>query len=376
MPEIHKGLDGVYIDESTISRVFGDDGKLTYRGYWIEDLAQHAIYEEVAYLLLHGELPDPEELDAFTTQLANHREISDTTKALIEDMSDTAPMDVLRTAVSSLASEEHDMEFSVEENRHHGIEIIAKIPTILAYFDRVRNGKDPVEPDESLSHAANFYYMLHGEEPSDVEADAVNTALILYAEHGMNASTFTAVTIASTQANMYSAVTGGIGALQGPLHGGATETVVDMLDDVGSADSVADWVDERIAGGDVIPGFGHRVYQDVDPRCAQFARVYQDLSREADESDRLELIESLHEYVVDEQGLGEKGIYPNADLYSGTVYRALGIDPDLYTCMFTMARITGWVAHVLEQWEDNRILRPRVEYTGDLDREFVPVDER
>ncbi len=375
MPEIHKGLEGVYIDESNISRVFGDEGKLTYRGYWIDDLAQHSTYEEVVYLLLYGELPDQEELDAFTNQLASHREISDTTRNVIDGMADAGPMDVLRTAVSSTA-EATEGEFSVEENRQHGIEIIAKVPTILAYFNRVRNGEEPIKPREDLSHAANFYYMLHGEEPTEVQEHAVNTAMVLYAEHGMNASTFTAVTIASTQANMYSAVTGGIGALQGPLHGGATETVVDMLDDIGSADSVADWVDARIDAHEKIPGFGHRVYRSVDPRCAQFARVYQELVDEDGESARLELIETVHEYVVEEKGLGEKGIYPNTDLYSGTVYSALGIDPDLYTCMFTMARVAGWVAHVLEQWEDNRILRPRVEYTGEVGKEFVPVEER
>lgn len=374
MPEIHKGLDGVYIDESTISRVFGDEGKLTYRGYWIADLAQHATYEEVVYLLLNGELPDREELDAFTQQLARHRMLNDTTKQLIRDMTETSPMDMLRTAVSSLATGKHAQEFAVGENRQHGLEIIAKIPTIVASFDRVRNGDDPVEPREDLSHAANFYYMLHGEEPTDVQEDAVNTALILYAEHGMNASTFAAVTTASTEANMYSAITSGIGALQGPLHGGATETVVEMLDEIGSAANVADWVDEKIAHHELIPGFGHRVYNAVDPRCAQFADVYTDLSDEAGESERLELIETLRNEVVDR--LGDKDIYPNADLYSGTVYRSLGISPDLYTCMFTMARVAGWTAHVLEQWDDNRIVRPRVEYTGDVDREYMPVDDR
>lgn len=374
MPEIHKGLEGVYIDESTISQVFGDEGKLTYRGYWIQDLAQHATYEEVVYLLLHGELPNQDELDAFTEQLAGHRMLNDTTKALIEGMTDTAPMDVLRTAVSSTAKGKYGGDFSADENRGHGLEIIAKVPTIIAHFERVRNGNDPVEPDESLSHAANFYYMLHDEKPSAAQEDAINTALVLYAEHGMNASTFASVVTASTQANMYSCITSGIGALQGPLHGGATETVVDMLDEIGSADNVEDWVDAKLEAHEKIPGFGHRVYKNVDPRCAQFAAVYEALSEEAGEGERLELIETLRAYVVD--NLGEKGIYPNTDLYSGTVYSALDIPADLYTCLFAMARVAGWTAHVLEQWEDNRILRPRVEYTGDLDKEFVPVDER
>jgi citrate synthase len=377
MPEIHNGLEDIYIDRSNISRVFGDEGTLTYRGYWIEDLAQHATYEEVVYLLINGDLPDEDELDAFTDRLANHRMLNDTATDVIDDMAgDTAPMDVLRTAVSACSEGVHVAEFDVAENRERGLQIIAKMPTIIARIARIRDGEDPIAPRDDLSHAANFYYMLHGDEPTAVEADAVNTALILYAEHGMNASTLAAVTTASTLADMYSAITSGIGALQGPLHGGATETVVDMLDDIGSTDNVADWVDKQLDAGAVIPGFGHRVYKAVDPRCAQFADVYTDLAEAAGEQDRLALIERVREYVVDEKGLGANGIYPNGDLYSGTVYNALGIDADLYTCMFTMARVAGWTAHVLEQWEDNRILRPRIEYTGELDREWVSLEQR
>ncbi len=374
MPDIHKGLKGVYIDRSDISRVFGGEGKLTYRGYWIQDLAEDASYEEVVHLLVDGELPDQDELDAFSEDLAGMRSLPDHTKEVIRGMADVAPMDVLRTAVSSLSDVEGGVDFDADENRGRGLRIIAAAPTIVAFHDRVRKGHDPVEPREDLSHAANFYYMLHGEEPSPVEEEAVDTALILYAEHGMNASTFAATVTASTLANMYSCITSGIGALQGPLHGGATETVVEMLDDIGSVENVDSYVDAKLEAHEVIPGFGHRVYKNVDPRCAQFARVYRELAGEEGEEDRLELIETLRERVVDE--LGGKGIYPNGDLYSGTVYNALGIDPDLYTCMFTLARVAGWTAHVLEQWADNKILRPRVEYTGDLDLEFVPVGER
>ncbi len=374
MPEIHKGLEDIHIDTSEISRVFGEEGKLTYRGYWIEDLAEKASYEEVAFLLLEGHLPDADELEAFQTDMVEHRSLNQTTKDLIDGMTDTHPMDVLRTAVSSLAKGTGQEEFDIDTNEQRGIEIIAKIPAIVARHDRVRKGNKPVEPREDLSHAANFYCMLHDEEPTDVEENAIDTALILYAEHGMNASTFAAVTTASTLANMYSCVTAGIGALQGPLHGGATETVVDMLDGIGSEDNVDNWVDARLEAGEVIPGFGHRVYKAVDPRCAEFATVYRDLSVEEGEKDRLELIEHLRDRVINE--LGDKGIYPNGDLYSGTVYDALGIDHDLYTCMFTMARVSGWVAHVLEQWQDNRILRPRVEYTGDLDLPFPDVGKR
>jgi citrate synthase len=374
MPEIHKGLEDIYIDTSTISRVFGEEGKLTYRGYWIQDLARRASYEEVVYLLLNGELPDHDEREDFNNELVSYRAIDDDITQLLRNMEGTAPMDVLRTAVSALSEGIHPGDFDSGENRDYGIQIIAKIPTIVAHFDRIRKGKEPVEPDETLSHAGNFYYMLHGERPTDIEEEAVNTALILYAEHGMNASSFASVVAASTLADMYSCITAGIGALQGSLHGGATETVVDMLDQIDTEDDVDPYVDGKLENHEVIPGFGHRVYKTTDPRCAEFARVYKKLSEEEGEQEQLTIIEHLRDRVVDE--LGDKGIYPNADLYSGTVYNALGIDHDLYTGMFTMARVTGWVAHVLEQWEDNRILRPRARYSGELDREFVPLDER
>lgn len=374
MPEIHKGLENVYIDRSSIARVFGDDGKLSYRGYWISDLAQECSYEEVAYLLIEGELPDTDELAQFRDTLAQHRDLPDHTYELIRSMQDRNPMDVLRTAVSSLSDADPGQDFDVEANREDSYRIIAAIPTIVAALDRIRNGNEPIEPRDDLSHGGNFYYMLHDEEPTEQQASAVDTALILYAEHGMNASTFAAVTTASTQANIVSAITSGIGTLQGPLHGGATETVVETLDQIGTADQVDDYVEYEVEHHELIPGFGHRVYNTTDPRCREFERVFRTLADDPDSNERLELIETLRDEVVGE--LGDKGIHPNADLYSGTVYQKLGIAPDLYTCMFTMARVAGWTAHIFEQWDDNRILRPRVEYTGEIDKTFVPLEER
>ncbi|MDY6789195.1 MAG: citrate/2-methylcitrate synthase, partial [Candidatus Nanohaloarchaea archaeon] len=374
MPEIHKGVEGIYIDRSSISRVFGEKGKLTYRGYWIEDLAHKASYEEVTYLLLYGKLPNREELESFEEKLKNYRELDSATKNLIGNMTEKAPMDVLRTAVSSLTDVEEYTEFDIEENKEDGVKIIAKVPTIIAYFDRIRQGKKAVEPNRDFSHAENFLYMLHGEAPTEKEVKAMDAALILYAEHGMNASTFASITTASTLANIYSAITSGIGALQGPLHGGATETVVEMLDEIGSKDKVEDFVDRKLESHEKIPGFGHRVYKALDPRCAVFEEYYRQLSEERGDRERLEMIKKLHEKVVSE--LGDKGIYPNGDLYSGTVYSALGIKRDLFTCMFAMARVAGWTAHVFEQWEDNRIVRPRVEYTGETDLEFPEIEGR
>ncbi len=374
MPEIQKGIEGIYIDTSSISKVFGEEGKLTYRGYWIDDLAKKASYEEAIYLLLYGNLPGKEDLDEFKRRLKKYRAIDSATKNLIANMTDRAPMDVLRTAVSSLTDVEEYTNFDIEKNKEAALEIIAKFPTIIAYFNRKRNGKEALEPNMDLSHAENFLYMFHGEMPTEEEAKAMDAALILYAEHGMNASTLAAVTTASTLANIYSAITSGIGALQGPLHGGATETVVDMLEEIDSVEDVDGFVDRKLEEHENIPGFGHRVYKALDPRCAVFEDLYKSLSEERGDTEKLEIIKELHEKVVSE--LGEKGIYPNGDLYSGTVYSALGIPNDLFTCMFAMARVAGWTAHVFEQWEDNRILRPRVEYTGDVDLEFTRPDER
>jgi citrate synthase len=300
MPEIHKGLEEVYIDTSEIGRVFGQEGKLSYRGYWIQDLAEKAQYEEVVHLLINGELPDTTELQEIRSKLAQNRSLSDTTKQLIRNMQDTSPMDVLRTAVSSLSEDVRPEEFNTERNKQRGLEIIAKAPTIVAHLNRVRNGDNPLDPDPDLSHAANFLYMLHGEKPTEAEEEAMDTALILYAEHGMNASTFAAVTSASTLANMYSCICSGIGTLQGPLHGGATETVVDMLDEIGSKDNVHTWEQHKLEAHEKIPGFGHRVYKALDPRCAQFERVYKQLSEEREDTERLELIKALHKEVVND----------------------------------------------------------------------------
>ncbi|MCJ7429409.1 MAG: citrate synthase [Candidatus Nanohaloarchaeota archaeon QJJ-5] len=374
MTDIHKGLEDVHIDTSSISRVFGDEGKLNYAGYWISDLAAHSSYEEVTYLLIEGELPDEDQLARFEDTLTQHRALPEQTMTVIKQMKDHNPMDVLRTAVSSLSTAQPGQGFDSGWNKEQAHKIIAAIPTIVATLDRVRNGKTPIEPRDDLSHAANFYYMLHDEEPTETEAEAVDTALILYAEHGMNASTLAAITTASTQANIYSAITSGIGALQGPLHGGATETVVETLDTIGSADQVDAFVEHEVEHHELIPGFGHRVYNTTDPRCKEFERVFRDLAEDPEHNERLDLIEALRDEVVGE--LGDKGIYPNADLYSGTVYRSLGIEPDLYTCMFTMARVAGWTAHVFEQWDDNRILRPRVQYTGETGKAYVPPSER
>ncbi len=370
--EIRKGLEGVLVGESKLGKVDGEAGDLWYCGYHIDDLVEHASYEEVLHLLIAGELPDEETLDEVRETLREHRELPDTVNQLIAvTADDSQPMDVLRTCVSLLASFDDDPD-SHDDLEEKLLRIVAKVPTIVAYTYHHRNDEAPVEPRDDLGHAANFLYMLHGEEPDEAAAAAMDAALILYAEHGMNASTFAGVVTVSTLASVYSALTSAVGALEGPLHGGATETVVDMLDDVGSPEHAEDWVQDRLDAGEKIPGFGHRVYKAVDPRCQHFKHHIDALA--GDDAERVETIEAVREHVVD--ALGEKGIYPNTDLYSGTLYGMLDIPPAFYTALFATARVAGWSAHLAEQLDDNRIMRPRVRYTGELDRDWVPIEDR
>ncbi len=372
--EIEKGLEGVVVDESSLGNIDGEKGKLWYCGYNIDDLVENSSYEEVLFLLFNQRLPDSKEYKRIEDDLKDYRELSEYIEEVVDSISDSQPMDILRSCVSLLASSDDDPD-SLEDAEDKAMKITAKIPTILAYTYRYRNDKEPVEPDTSLSHAANFLYMLRGEEPSEEEAEAMDDAMVLYAEHGMNASTFAGSVTVSTLASMYSSVTSAIGALQGSLHGGATETVMDMIDEVGSPENAEEWVEEKLDNHENIPGFGHRVYRHTDPRCNHFRRNIEELASGYKEREkRLETIEEIRSSV--EERLGEKDIWPNTDLYSGTMYNMLGLPRDFYTALFAMSRVAGWTAHILEQLEDNRIFRPRVKYTGKLDREHIPMEER
>ncbi len=371
---MHKGLEGVVVDESRICEVDGESGDIWYAGYNVDDLVGRSSYEELLYLLWNDRLPTADELVEVEEELRSCRELPDDVADLVDRQADAGPMDVMRSAVSALAASDDDPnDISGDALVDKSLGVIAKMPTALARQHRRREGEEPVEPDESLGHAANFLYMLHGEEPSEREARAMDDTLILYAEHGMNASTFSSVVTASTEANLYSSLTSAVGTLQGPLHGGATETVVEMLEDVGSADRAESWVEDRIENREKIPGFGHRVYEVPDPRCAHFSRHIDELA-DGEAREWYETAEAVRDEV--EARLGEKGIYPNTDLYSGTLYRILGVPPAFYTAVFAVSRVAGWSAHVMEQLEDNRIMRPRVKYVGERNREYVPVNER
>ncbi|AGN01717.1 2-methylcitrate synthase/citrate synthase II [Salinarchaeum sp. Harcht-Bsk1] len=382
LEDVQKGLEGVLVAESGLSSIDGDAGRLIYRGYDIETLAREATYEEVLYLLWHDELPTAEELEAFADSIAEERELSADVLETVRRLaaSGEEPMAALRTAVSALSADEPEPDADPEDldaTLRKGRRITAKIPTILAAFERYRMDEAPVDPHPDLDLAENFLYMLTGEEPDDIAAETIDQALILHADHGLNASTFTSMVVASTMADVYSSVTAGIGALSGPLHGGANQDVMEMLIEVDESDrDPLDWVKNATDEGRRIPGFGHRVYNVKDPRAKILQARCKELSEANGDEKWYDYTTTIEEYLTEEQGLVEKGIAPNVDFYSGTVYYQLGIPVDMYTPIFAMSRVGGWVGHVLEYQEDNRLIRPRGRYTGPEEAEWVPIDER
>jgi len=369
-----KGLEGVIALESELSSIDGDEGNLVYRGYDINDLAEHATFEEVIYLLRHGDLPSREELNDFTAHLRSERSLPDPVLDLLRNAPDDIhPMAILCTAVSALGLYDDEADTMEEAPNHRKADrILAQIPTIIAAFDRLRKGKTPVEPLDHGSMARNFLYMLNGDEPGAAAENTFDVCLVLHADHGLNASTFTSRVIGSTLADMYSAVSGAIGALKGPLHGGANQEVMRMLMEVDERGAdPAEYVRDRLADGERIMGFGHRVYNTMDPRAAILRDMVKELSEEAGEMKWYKYTTAIHETMEE-----EVGIDPNVDFFSGSTYYQLGLDPELFTTIFALSRTAGWTAHLLEQWADNRLIRPRAQYVGARNRTVVPVEER
>ena len=377
--ELKRGLEGVLVAESGLSYIDGDEGRLVYRGYAIEDLAEHATYEEVLYLLWNGELPTREELDEFEETMSAERSLSEgameTVRRLAE--ADEEPMAAMRTAVSSFSAADEDARADAdpedrEANVRKGRRITAKLPTALAAFARIRNGDDPVDPREDLDHAENFLYMLNDEEPNDVQADVFDQALVLHADHGLNASTFSAMVTTSTLSDLHSGVTSAIGTLAGSLHGGANQNVMRMLKEVDESDrDPVGWVKRALDEGRRIPGFGHRVYDVKDPRAVILGQKSEELGQAAGDTRWYEMSAAVEEYIKE-----EKGLAPNVDFYSASTYYQMGIPIDVYTPIFAMSRVGGWIAHIFEQYENGRLIRPRARYVGPEERDFVPVDER
>ena len=364
------GLEGIIAGETAISTIAGG---LRYRGYAIEDLALHASFEEVAYLILYGELPTSGEFEAFCGRLRQAMVLPSPLEAILREIPATAgPMDVLRSGASLLAHfDPQTGEASHEADLAKAERLLAQLPVVLGAFHRQRQGHEPVAADADLSLAGNILWLLNGEKPSARFVRTMDVTLILYAEHEYNASTFTARVVASTLSDMHSAVTAAIGALKGPLHGGANERVMEVLQEVGAPERAESWVRDALARKVRIMGFGHRVYKTGDPR----ARFLKDLSRElAEETGNLALEETAD--VIEDVVVKEKGLPPNLDWPSARVYHYLGLPIDLYTPLFVLSRVVGWAAHVIEQHDNNRLIRPRAKYTGPDLRSWVPIDER
>ncbi len=367
------GLEGVIAGESEICYIDGYAGVLSYRGYNIHTLAEHAAFEEVVYLLWNGRLPTRSELDALKAELVANRDIPKQVLDFLGTARQAAPMDVLRTAVSMLGLYDPLARAnSTEANQAKAKKLMAQTPTIVSAFDRLRNGKTPVAGDPSLSMAGNFLYTLSGERPDDLMEHTLDVALTLHADHELNASTFAARVVAATLSDIYSSVTAAIGALKGPLHGGANEDVIKLLLEAGTPDRAAQMVHEALAKGKKIPGFGHRVYRTEDPRATHLREFSEDLCARTGHTTLYQASQRVEQTVK-----AEKKLNANVDFYSASTYYSLGIPADLFTPVFAVSRMSGWTAHVLEQYHNNRLIRPRAEYKGNPDgMPWIPIEKR
>lgn len=367
-----RGLEGVVATTSSISSIIDDT--LTYVGYNIDDLAVNASFEEVIYLLWHRKLPTQTELTELKNQLADNaglpKEVLDHFKMYPIDQ--VHPMAALRSAVSLLGLYDEDADvMDTEANYNKAIRLQAKMPSIVAAFARVRKGLEPIAPRKDLGFAANFLYMLSGKEPEPIAVEAIDKALVLHADHELNASTFTARVCVATLSDIYSGITAAIGALKGPLHGGANEAVMKMLTDISTLENVDSYIRGKLEKKEKIMGFGHRVYRQGDPRAKHLREMSKKLTELTGEPHWYQMSTQIEEIVT-----GEKNLPPNVDFYSASVYHSLGIDHDLFTPIFAVSRVSGWLAHILEQYENNRLIRPRADYTGPGMQEYVPIGLR
>ncbi|MBI4056773.1 MAG: citrate synthase [Elusimicrobia bacterium] len=369
------GLEGVIACKTRICQIDGQAGKLYYAGYPIEDLVHHSTFEEVSFLLWQQRLPRQDELEQLDKMFKETRSLPAEVLQFLELMPHTShPMDALRTVASLLACFDTNLEKSPEANLQRAIFLTARFPTIVANFHRLRQNQKPIQPHPDLGLAANFLYMLLGKEPTADQARVMDAALILHADHEMNASTFAALVTASTLSDIYSAVASGIGALKGPLHGGANEAVLKMLLEIADPANVESYVEQALVKKTKIMGFGHRIYKSYDPRARIFKEYARRLSGRTKFSRFFKINEKLEEVMQAKKG--QHGIFPNVDLYSGIVYHQLGIPADLFTPIFAIARVAGWTAHILEYWRDNRLFRPNALYEGPPPRPYVPIEQR
>lgn len=378
MPNTSKGLAGVVAAETRISLVNGAEGVLNYGGYDIDDLASNTTFEEVAHLLWYGELPDRAQLETLRGRLVEGSQVHDDVLHVVRLVAPHGhPMASLRTAVSALSAFDPDAEdMSLEAADRKAIRLTAQAITLTAAIQRLRSGQAPIAPRPDLSLAANLLYMMRGAAPSELEERNIDAALILHAEHGMNASTFAARVTGGTMADMHSAVTSAIGALKGPLHGGANERVMKMLLEIGSPDNAAAYVRGALERGEKVMGFGHRVYRTLDPRAPILKQLSERLTEQDGDSRWIRISEIIQETMREEMDRRGKQVYPNVDFFSASMYYTLGIPLDLFTNLFACARMTGWTAHVIEQLQDNRLIRPESTYIGPARRTVQPIEQR
>jgi citrate synthase len=372
-PAVSKGLEGIVAAHTRLSDVRGDVGQLIYCGYDIDELAGKVSYEEVVYLLNHNHLPNQKELAELKATLAGYRELPQgVIDMLCRLPADCPPMHAIRTGVSALGCYDTIADDdTMDAQRRKALRLIAQIPVVTAYFHRARQGKPLVHPDPTLGEAANFLYMIDGEKPSAEKVSTMDMCYVLHADHGMNASTFSARVTIATLSDMYSAITTAIGTLKGPLHGGANEGVIKMLQEIGSLDKVDAYVDECMKQKRKIMGIGHRVYKVLDPRAPHLKRMAQILSAKLGEPKWIQMSERIASLMLE-----KKNLHANVDFYSATVYYSLGIPTDLFTPIFAIARTSGWTAHVLEQLADNRLIRPQSVYTGPVGLKVTPLEQR
>ncbi len=368
-----KGLADVVAAETKLSDIDGKLGKLWYVGYDIHDLARYSTFEETVYLLHRERLPSASDLEELNERLVAERDLEEFTSGLMGTFAEVAsPMSMLRTTVSAASAFDPDgWDQSEEANERKAVRLIARFPTLIAAYHRARTGQDMLPPNPKLPHAANFLYMLLGEEPDEDLARAFDICLVLHADHTMNASTFAARVVASTLSDMHSAITAAIAALKGPLHGGANEAVMKMLGEIGDPGNAESYIKAKLGRKEKIMGFGHRVYKTEDPRATHLRRLSRELGERSGDARWYEASERIEKVVME-----EKGLYPNVDFYAATVYRALGIPTDLFTSIFAASRVAGWTAHVREQLADNRLIRPESEYIGPRNQTYVPLEDR
>lgn len=368
------GLQDVIANTSEICSVDGKQGRLIFQGFNVHDIVNGgASFEEVVYLLWHGVLPSKDQLKAFESDIGDKRALPEDLIKFLHTVPKTAnPMAVLRTAISDLGLYDTDAEDnSPDANVRKATRLVAQTPTIVTSFERIRLGLEPIPPDSKLSAAASFFYQLRGEQPSEFEERALNTALILHADHELNASTFSARVTAGTLSDIYSAITSAIGTLKGPLHGGANEQVMNMLLTIGDAEKAKEWIENALENKQKIMGFGHRVYRTEDPRATHLRKLSKEAGERVGDTKWYEMSQVIEQIVKE-----TKGLNANVDFYSASTYYAMGIPTHLFTPIFACSRMSGWTAHVLEQYSNNRLIRPRAEYVGNVDQTYVPLAER